>query len=245
MIDLNPSSFTRAAAVEAIHQAIDASMHKDEKRRTYLGASAIGGPCERRIQYEFLGTPFDDGWRQDPRTLRIFQRGHVFESMAATWMVDAGFRLTQTGKDGRPIGFSVASGAYGGHVDRVCTAGPLNDLAYPFVVEFKALGSKGWSAISKRGLIKASPQYADQISQYQSYLDLTNPALFFAVNADTMEMHLEMVPFDQARAQAASDRAVSIIKDSRAGAMRPRCTDDEGFYLCKGCAFRIRCWEGR
>ena len=132
---------------------------------------------------------------------------------------------------------------YGGHVDRVCTAGPLSDLAYPFVVEFKALGSKGWSAISKRGLIKASPQYADQISQYQSYLDLTNPALFFAVNADTMEMHLEMVPFDQARAQAASDRAVSIIKDSRAGAMRPRCTEDPGFYVCKGCAFRERCWR--
>ena len=241
MIDLNPSSFTRAAAVEAIHQAIDASMHKDEKRRTYLGASAIGGPCERKIQYEFMGVDYDEGWRQDPRTLRIFQRGHLMESMAAVWLSDAGFRLTQTGKDG-PLGFKTANGDFAGHVDRVITAGPA-DLKYPLIWEHKAVGSKSWAAIEKRGLAKSKPEYADQIAIYQAYMDLTAPALFQATNADTMEIYMELVPFDQARAQAASDRAVSIIKDSRAGAMRPRCTDDEGFYLCKGCAFRERCWR--
>jgi len=73
-------------------------------------------------------------------------------------------------------------------------------------------------------------------------MDLTNPALFMAVNADTMEIYLELVPFDRVRAQAASDRAVGIIMDSRAGAMRPRCTDDPTFYACSDCPFRKRCW---
>jgi hypothetical protein len=93
-----------------------------------------------------------------------------------------------------------------------------------------------------KGLAKAKPEYADQVAVYQAYLGLTSPALFMATNCDTMELHLEFVPFDKARAQAASDRAVAIIQDSRAGAMRPRCTDDPGFYACSDCPFKARCW---
>ena len=242
MIDLNPSSMTRSAAVQAIHDTLNAAMKRDQKRRDYVGASSIGSPCERRIQYEFMGLPHDEGWREDPRMLRIFQRGHIMESMAATWLSDAGFRLTQTASAGGPIGFSAADGDFKGHVDRVITGGPLA-LAYPFIWEHKGLGSKGWKSIESRGLAKAKPEYADQVAVYQAYLDLTNPALFMATNADTMEIHMEFVPFDKVRAQKASDRAVAIILDSRAGAMRPRCTNDPEFYECKSCAFRNRCWS--
>lgn len=242
MIDLNPSSMVRSEAVAAIHAAIDEAMHRPRERRTYLGASSIGAACERQVQYEFMGLPYDKGWRRDPRILRIFQRGHEFERMAALWLSDAGFRLTQTTTTGAPVGFSVANGDYKGHADRVVLGGPIRELAYPFIWECKGLGSKGWKKISEKGVAKVSPQYADQVSQYQSYLGLTNPALFFAINADTMEIHMEFVAFDKVRAQKASDRAVAIILDSRAGAMRPRCTDDPEFYECKGCAFRRRCW---
>jgi hypothetical protein len=241
VIDLNPSSMTRTADVSAIHAALDGVKPRAEKRRAYVGASAIGSPCERKIQYDFLQMPHDEGWRFSARTLRIFQRGHVMESMAALWLVDAGFHLTQTGKDGKPLGFAVADGAFAGHVDRVCTGGPL-PLEYPFIWEHKALGSKSWKAIESKGLAKAKPEYADQVAVYQAYLGLTSPALFQATNADTMEVLLEFVPFDAVRAQAASDRAASIIMDSRAGAMRPRCTDDPGFYACSDCPFKARCW---
>jgi hypothetical protein len=241
-IDLNPSSMVRAEDVAAVHAALEAVTPPSEARRAYVGASSIGAPCERRIQYEFRGEPHDEGWRLDARTRRIFQRGHVFESMAALWLADAGFRLTQTGKDGQPLGFKVADGSFAGHVDRVVTGGPLKDIAYPFIWEHKATGQKSWKAIESRGLAKAKPEYADQVAVYQAYLDLTNPALFMATNADTMEIHLEFVPFDKKRAQEASDRAVAIILDTRAGAMRPRCTDDPGFYACGGCPFKARCW---
>jgi hypothetical protein len=241
MLDFNPTTMVKAADVMEIHRLLDQAMHKPEKRREYVGASAIGGPCERRIQYDFMLTPYDDGWRQNPRTLRIFQRGHVFERVAAVWLADAGFHITQTGRDGKSLGFSVANGAYAGHVDRVVTGGPIR-LAYPFIWECKALGSKLWKAISSKGVEKASPQYADQISQYQSYMNLTNPALFFAINSDTMKIHMEFVEFDRQRAQSASDKAVSIIMDTRAGALRPRCTDDSDFWACKDCPFRKRCW---
>lgn len=241
MIDMNPAGMIRTDAVKEIHAAVDGAMRQDDKRRRYVGASSIGSPCERKIQHEFMGDAHDEGWRFSARTLRIFQRGHVFESMSAVWLADAGFRLTQTGRNGQPLGFKVADGSFAGHVDRVITGGPA-DIAYPLVWEHKALGSKSWKAVESRGLAKSKPEYADQIALYQAYMDLTNPALFMAVNCDTMEIYLELVPFDKARAQSASDRAVAIIMDSRAGALRPRCTDDPTFYACTDCPFKGRCW---
>lgn len=242
MIDLNPSGMLRAADVQAIHDLLNSAKPPEEKRRAYVGASSIGSPCERRVQYEFMGQPHDEGWRYSAKTLRIFQRGHMMESAAALWLADVGFRLTQTGRDGKPLGFRAAGGDFAGHVDRVITGGPLPEIAYPLIWEHKALGSKSWKAIESKGLAKAKPEYADQVAIYQAYLDLTNPALFMATNTDTMEIHLEFVPFDKARAQAASDRAAAIIQDSRAGALRPRCTDDPGFFACSDCPFRKRCW---
>lgn len=241
MIDLNPSSMIRSEPVAAIHAAIAANMKRHDKRRTYVGASSIGEPCDRQIQYEFLGTPHDEGWKHDPRTLRIFQRGHLFESMAALWLCDAGFRLTQTPSKNAPVAFSAVNGTFAGHADRIITGGPLV-LSYPFIWEHKALGAKAWGQISRRGVTKAKPEYADQVAVYQAYLDLTAPALFMATNADTMEIHLEFVPFDKMRAQKASDRAVAIIQDTKAGALRARCTGDPEFYACVGCQFRKRCW---
>lgn len=241
MIDFNPTSMQRSAAIDMLHAALENMPRSEEKRREYVGASSIGGPCERRVQYDFMGAEYDTGWRHSSRTMRIFQRGHMLESAAAIWLADAGFRLTQTGKDGRPIGFSVAGGAFRGHVDRVITGGP-DGLEYPLLWEHKALGQKSWASIAKHGLAKAKPEYADQVALYQAYLDLTSPALFQATNADTMQVHFELVPFDKQRAQEASDRAAGIIADTRAGSLRPRCTDDESFWACKDCPFKKRCW---
>jgi len=241
-IDFNSPEYLDAVKVMALHRALDAVPPPQEKRREYVGASAIGGPCERSVQYEFLGVPRDEGWRHDAKTLRIFQRGHMMESAAAQWLCDAGFRLIQSKRDGGPIGFSVADGQFKGHVDRVIISGPIN-LQYPLIWEHKALGSKSWTAIRNRGLAAAKPEYAAQVYLYQAYCELTAPALFQATNTDTMEIHFELVEFDKAKAQAASDRAAAVIADSKAGAMRPRPTDDPEFYVCKNCAFRQRCWQ--
>lgn len=241
-MDFNSSAMIRSDAVRALHEAIESVPAPEEKRREYVGASSIGGMCERRVQYDFMGAPYDDGWRHSARTRRIFQRGHMMESAAALWLVDAGFRLTQTGRDGAPIGFKVADGAFAGHVDRVIVGGPVPHILYPLIWEHKAVGAKSWKAIADKGVAKAKPEYADQVALYQAYLNLTNPALFMATNCDTMEIHFELVAFDKVRAQEASDRAAAIIQDSRAKALRARCTDDPEFFACKECPFRKRCW---
>ncbi len=96
----------------------------------------------------------------------------------------------------------------------------------------------------KTGVTAARPVYAAQIALYQAYMKLTEaPALFTARNRDTQELYHELVPFDAALAQRMSDRAVLILQASDAGELLPRCAKEPEFYLCRGCAFRERCWK--
>ena len=85
-------------------------------------------------------------------------------------------------------------------------------LAYPALWENKALGAASWKDVVKRGLTLSKPVYAAQIALYQSYLELPNPALFTALNRDTMELYSELVPFDPSLAQTMSDRAVEVVR---------------------------------
>lgn len=242
MLDFNPSALKRSAAVQSVHDALDAALIRNartETRRTYVGASSIGGGCERRIQYEYMQTPPDADYVPDPRTQRIFARGHIMETLAIKWLRDAGYDLRTEKPDGGQFGFRTANGKFAGHCDGVIMSGP--GISGPCVWEHKALGSKSWKAIEKHGVVKAKPEYADQVALYQAYMDLTAPALFMATCADDMMIYLELVDFDQPRAQAASDRAVAIIQDTEARALRPRASDDPDFWLCKGCQFKGRC----
>lgn len=242
VIDLNPSHMRRTQAVRDIHAAIDAALVEwamAQKRRTYLGASSIGSPCERKIQYEYTGQPFDADWRPEARTQRIFARGHLAEDLAIEWLRGAGFDLRTQKPDGGQFGFRTANEKFAGHCDGIIMSGP--GIATPCIWEHKALGLKSWKLIERHGVVKAKPEYADQIALYQAYMDLTNPALFMATCMDDMQIYLEMVPFDKARAQAASDRAVAIIQDTEAGALRAKVSDDPDFWLCRNCSFRRVC----
>lgn len=243
MIDLNPSAFKRSDAVRAIHEAIDAALVADaqsQSRRQYLGASSIGSGCERRIQFDYTATPFDADYRPEARTQRIFARGHIMEDLAIGWLSKAGYKVRTRKPDGSQYGFATADGRFNGHVDGVIMEGP--GLKVPCLFEHKAVGQKSWATMSnKNDIAKSKPEYADQVAVYQAYMNLTEPAVFMATNCDTMELHFELVPFDRKRAQSASDRAVSIIQDTEAGAWRAKASEDSTFWLCRSCPYKGQC----
>jgi hypothetical protein len=126
-------------------------------------------------------------------------------------------------------------------------------MDFPALWENKALGATPWKEIVKRGVVLARPIYAAQIALYQAYLDLPNAALFTALNRDTFELHCELVPFDAALAQRASDRAVQIVRASEAHELLPRAVMDRSSAICRGgwnggewhapCAWQDRCWR--
>lgn len=212
-------------------------------RRSYLGASSLGETCARRLQFQFFGAPRDEGKHMPGRILRILQRGHNFEDLMVRWLGQAGFDLRTRDRSGEQFGFSAAGGRIQGHADGVLAAGP-DGLAYPALWENKAVGSKTFRELDSKRLAVARPVYAAQVALYQAYLGLhEHPALFTAVNADTMEIYAERVAFDAALAQRTSDRAVEILRACDAGDLMPRITLDSAHHECRMCPWSGRCWN--
>lgn len=238
MIDFNSRSLLADRFVALIDSAMD---QKQEARRSYLGASGIGEPCARSLQYAYLGVAPDEGSGFSARTRRIFHRGHQGEEWMVEWIRSAGFDL-KTQRRGQQFGFEDCDGRFKGHIDGVMVGGP-DGFAVPALWENKVLGAKGFAQLVRHGVAKAYPKYAAQIAVYQAYLQLAeHPAFFTALNADTMEIHLELVKFDQALAQASIDKAARILSACDHGETLPRGFDSQDSFGCKFCAFKGTCW---
>ncbi|TSJ64149.1 hypothetical protein FO470_02315 [Starkeya sp. 3C] len=243
----------RASIADHLNQRIDAALAAERgatSARTYLGASRLGVPCDRALQFEFTDTPRDAGADLDGRTLRIFEIGHVLEDVAIRWLHAAGLDLVTRTKDGGQIGFSVASGRIRGHVDGVVFGAPgFPALQAPAIWECKTMNAKAWRETVAKGVVLAKPIYAVQIALYQAYMEPAlpgvseHPALFTAINKDTAELHHELVPFDAARAQAASDRAVRILRATDVHELLPRVAHDPAHHECRFCPWAERCWR--
>ena len=231
---------------EAIGAAVDDAILRNEQkreRRKYLGASSIGDECARKIQYRYLNYPIDEDKGFSARTLRIFQFGHEIEDYAAKWLRDAGFDLRTEDKQGEQFGFSIADDQIKGHIDGVICDGPVA-MGYPSLWENKSANDNKFKAFVRHGVAKANPTYATQIALYQTYMELTEqPALFTVVNKNKSEVYYELVPYNQALAQAASDKAVNILTASKAGDILPRVAQSKDFFLCKFCEYRETCWN--
>jgi hypothetical protein len=242
MMDFNSASSISGQLTALVDAGMQQARSRQEVRR-YLGASRLGVSCERALQYEFAQAPVDCGREIQGRILRIFERGHVNEECVVGWLRGAGFDLRTHKADGEQFGFSVADGRLQGHIDGVFVAGPKG-FAYPALWETKCLGAKSWRDLHKNRLAVSKPVYAAQIAVYQAYLELfDHPAIFTAVNADTMEIYAELVPFDAALAQRMSDRAVRVITATEAGELLPRSFADSSHFECKFCAWQERCWQ--
>lgn len=249
MLDFNH----RQKLHDLITAHIDAALTSEraqQTKRTYLGASRLGVACDRALQFEFADAPADLGRDFDGRVLRIFEVGHVLEDLAIRWLRLAGFDLHTRTRSGDQFGFSVCDGLIQGHVDGIVMGAPTDlGLTFPMLWECKTMNAQNWRDCVKRGVAVSKPVYAAQMAVYQAYMEGSvdgisrNPALFTAINKDTQEVWFELVPFDAALAQRASDRAVKIIGATEHGELLPRSFSDSTHYECKFCSWQDRCWR--
>lgn len=245
-LDFNRRIHREMRASDAINTHLDGALQAKrglQGRREYLGASAIGGSCERSIQFEFAGAPREKAIPAE--TLRKFDFGHMGEELARAWFGDAGFTLVlRNQRTSQPFGFSQLGGRFRGHPDGVFLAGPAIDgVGYPALWETKSVGAKTYREIEKNGLKKARPGYYAQVAVYQAYLELTeHPAIFTVTNLDSGEQLHLLIPFDAEVAQAMTDRAVRIVKATEAGELLPRPFKDKSYFECRFCGFSERCW---
>ena len=236
MLNFNRANLSDQLINRLVNERIEAAEAPSENFRRYLGASAIGAECLRKIQYDWMCDPVFPA-----RTKDIFARGHFFEELTRQHLVAAGFEFAPKEK----LRFESADGLFRGHADGILIAGPqLPALRYPCLWENKCLKDKSWKAVERDGLIGLYETYAAQVAIYQAYLEVTeHPALFTVVNADNCERLHFLVPFDAQLAQLTSDRAVAIITATKAGELLPRAYDEPGDWHCKMCAHKERCWK--
>lgn len=239
MLDFNHGAAREKQANERFNELVDQGISSaaPEAGRTYLGASALGHDCLRKVQWDWTRQA-----RHAPRTERIFARGRWWEDYAHALMARAGFHIVR--HDTR-ITFSQLGGAFRGHGDGLVTAGPeLAGAGYPCLWENKGIGSKGWAKLAKEGLRKAYPAYFVQVQLYMAYFGLTEwPALFTAWNSDTCEVLALLVAFDPVTAQEWSDKAVTVVRAQQANDTLPRVAESADDWRCKLCSHKEACWS--
>ena len=241
-LDFNPPE-NKGDVSNIVVPLIDKALVAANKRapeRNYLGASSLGEPCKRKLQYRYMKTKKDEGKDFDGKTLRIFQVGHNFEELGIAWLVQADFNVLTHDKQGRQFGFDTADVEIQCHVDGIITDGPVA-WEYPFLWECKSANEKKFRDFKMKG-IKANHTYEVQVALYQAYMELTdNPCLFTVINKNTSEIYYELVPFNQELAQYASDKAVDILKAVEQNVMLPRIAFNN-MYECRFCQFTDTCW---
>ena len=252
-LDFNHYSSYQNGIAQRINDLIDDALQREDKnkeKRGYIGPSRLGISCSRLLQYEYENVPKDDGADISGKFLRIFEVGHMFESIAINWLKRAGFDLLTHDANDKQLGFKVANGKIAGHVDGIIVAAPpVLKMKLPCVWECKSMNSRSWKDTAKRGLTISSPIYAAQIALYMAYMEESfsgisqNPALFTCVNKDTCQLYHELIAFDKELAQRMSDKAVTIINASKSGEVMPRVASTPDFYECKVCSYHKRCWE--
>ena len=249
MIDLN----SRSRLSDRINRHIDDGMAAEaDAPRDYLGCSQLGDGCELADYFAFAAgrTASRDAGDAPlpafpPRIRRIFQCGRDVEELAARWLRQARFLLsTADPLTGGQYEVSFFGGAVRGHADGLLVMwrgdGP-SPLPLPALWECKRLGAKWWREAQRKGIRVSHPKYFVQMQLYMKGLGLER-GLITCVNADTCELHHELVPFAPEAAERALERARRILLAFDSGERPPRAEKSPAAVACRMCRFADPCW---
>lgn len=237
-------------ALQDIALAALESASNDRPGRS-VSASIVGDKCARSVQLSIWPSfhPNAPAIKQAPltdETRRIFARGHLTEPLVAGWLKSL-FALWTHNSRGYQFGFATADGQIKGYADGVFQT-PVDDAGSVPLWEHKTLGGKSFYMARRHGIKKAHPKYYDQVQLLMAYLNY--PATLFSVlcgdteSAAYGQLYFELVQFNQMHAQQVSDRAVHILRATRAGDLLPKASDSETKFPCSFCRFRAECWRG-
>lgn len=212
----------------------------EDGRRAHLGASLIGGLCERNIFYSFR-------WAMkrefSARMLRLFDRGHKEEFRFEEWMqsICETFWAVDP-RTGDQIRVSDLRGYFGGSMDGVAR----NPCHYrgDYLVEFKTHSVKSFDKLVLHGVKSSKPEHYTQMQIYLKYQPKLTGALYISIRKNDDELYIEYVERDPEWAEIYVDRAKRILV-----AVDPPAGHDSAsefnFYCKYFCDYSDLCYKGR
>ena len=204
--------------------------------RGHLGASRIGGLCDRELWYGFH---WASEVQLDARLIRLFNRGHLEEPRFLALLSAIGCEVyntdNTTGEQYSIVGYG---GHYSGSLDAVIRGCP--DIPNePILGEFKTANAKSFARLLEKGVQLWKEEYYGQALQYMGAYGL-NYALFMVANKDDDELYCELIAADPEQAAKDYARAGDII--FREG-LPPRIDDSPTFWKCEYCSHNPICHE--
>jgi hypothetical protein len=82
MLNFNRANLSEQSINQQINELIERAGPTSENRRQYLGASAIGAGCLRKVQFDWFCDPVHPARIKD-----IFARGHFFEEVTRQHLI--------------------------------------------------------------------------------------------------------------------------------------------------------------
>lgn len=225
--------------------AIDAALVREkaqEPRRTYLGFSAIGQSCSRRLWYSFR-------WAENetfsPLSAKAIEDGHRGEDVQADRLrLVPGVELHTVAEDGKQFGFIALAGHFRGHMDGAIH-GVLQAPKTWHVWEHKQVNEKKFAKLDackakhgeKDALRHWDPVYYAQAVLYMRFTGMTRHYLTCASPGGRSTTSCR-TDENTAEADRLVDKAERIIFTDRPP---ERITDDPAWFECKWCPYSSLC----
>ena len=228
MIKADQGAKFRECLGKFMPHASDAFDPEVQTFRSHLGASMIGRECARDVWY---------GWRWavkpsfEGRMIRLFNRGHLEEPRFLAMFLMIGCDVYQHDANGKQFRVSHAEGHFGGSGDGVVVNLPDLDPGLPALAEFKTHSEKSFMKVSTVGVKEAKPEHYVQMNIYMGKMGLS-VAIYGAVNKNTDEIYLELIPYDSSVANEFLERGERLVWSDRPPV---KLATSIGFYKCRLC----------
>lgn len=240
MAALSHSIDPTLAALDALHS----QAFSDDKPRPYLGASAIGNPCNRALWYGFRHATT----RIIPASgYRAIQDGHRGEALMIEWLRSLpGIQLWTEDPEqpGKQIGFIDLHGHFRGNLDGIIQ-GLYQAPQTPHVWEHKVCNETKFRKLikliqtvgEKNALSEWDEIYFSQSQIYMHEMELTRHYLTVATPGNRAIVSCRTA-YQPKVAKAILAKAESIITADRPPL---KLRDDPSYYLCKFCDHSALC----
>lgn len=248
--DFNSKTTTLDATLNMAVDEAQQEKRQHEAKRNYLGASYIGKECDRAIFYAALNTPIAEGMEPDGNALRRFDRGHWGESYMLDMLRRAGALISDIDPVRQkqwecrhvyrrePMGVECM-----GHLDGIMVDWRNPRYSLPLILpalwENKVLNTKNYAKMVREGVKKSKPVYFAQVQFYLGKMELEE-CLFTTVNADTMEVNYQSVPFDLVFYTDLLQRVDNLLLAINSKEAPPKGEDVDFMSPCKYCDFKCR-----
>ena len=205
--------------------------------RNHLGASLIGADCVRATWYSWRWMVYPN---PSGRMQRLWQRGHLEEHRFIEYLRGIGFEVwEQDPATGKQFRVSRLQGHFGGSLDSILRPPAwykTGDLL--FLGEFKTKGTGGgFNKLKQDGIMLTNPQHYDQMCTYGAAYGYTH-SVYFTVNKNDDDMHVEIVPLNHARAAEVESKAAYIIAQQTPP---PKLSLADTHFKCKTCDYLAVC----